>query len=310
MPQISVIIPFHNRIEWTKDAIKSVLAQTFQDFEIIVVDDGSSNNYAEEIKDIDKRILYIRQEPKGPSSARNAGLRAASGEFVAFLDSDDIFLPPKLEVQYKIMKENSQVLLSHTSYTLMDEDKRLGITVSTGFFTGQVYPRILGLCPIATPTVMLRRDAIQGIYFNEDVDVAEDILFWTEISRRSEIVSIEEPLTLVRLHGKNSAYDPDKQLLGIKNLINLGVLPHTDISWRTRNHILCELYAYAGIVHFKKKEYFRGVIATVKAFFLSPAFFLEKTLNSPVYYFYKIVRIIIPASVRSWLGEMRKSKKK
>ena len=115
-PTVSVVIPFRNRIEWLGEAVQSVLDQTYDDFEVIVIDDGSDELEASQLGFKDGRIRYVRQDHKGRSTARNRGIGMSRGLFVAFLDSDDLFLPSKLERQVALMKENPICLLSHTSY--------------------------------------------------------------------------------------------------------------------------------------------------------------------------------------------------
>lgn len=97
MSTVSVIIPFYNRVKWLREAVHSVFVQTYQDFEVILVDDGSSESLDELAELKDERIRYVRQQNKGPSAARNAGLDLAHGRYIAFLDADDIFWPMKLE---------------------------------------------------------------------------------------------------------------------------------------------------------------------------------------------------------------------
>lgn len=103
-PQVSVIIPTYNRAYCLAEAIESVLSQTFQDFELIVVDDGSTDATARIICSYKERLRYIRQDNAGVSAARNAGIRAATGDWIAFLDSDDQWLPEKLAVQIEALR--------------------------------------------------------------------------------------------------------------------------------------------------------------------------------------------------------------
>jgi len=223
MVKVSVVIPFYNRIDWTKEAINSVLSQTFQDFEIIVIDDGSEEEYKSEIEELDSRIIYLRQENRGVSAARNVGIRHSSGEFIAFLDSDDLFLPEKLQIQISVMEEHPNILLSHTSYNQVDHRRDLLQVIHSGSFTGNVYPEILALCPIATPTVMLRRALLGSLEFCEEIRIGEDLLLWSQISKRSAIIGIDIPLTNVRIHGKNAAMDSEKHLERLSNIAKYGL---------------------------------------------------------------------------------------
>jgi len=216
MSFISVVIPYYNRADWLKTAVGSVLAQTFPDFEVIVVDDGS-----EELPRFldgagDPRIRYVRQEHRGASAARNHGIRLARGKYVAFLDADDLFLPEKLEVQVGRMEARPDVPLSHTSYRRMDAVGNDLEEIRSGTFGGWVYPGIVTRCPIATPTVMVRRETLaqQGFAFEESVRIGEDVILWIDVARRHEILGIDRTLTKVRVHGRNAFSDPEAQYRG------------------------------------------------------------------------------------------------
>ena len=259
MPEVSVIIPFQNRIEWTKEAIQSILRQTYQDFEIILVDDGSAINYQNEIEMMDARIIYLRQLKQGPSCARNTGMGNAHGQFIVFLDSDDTFYENKLEIQVGVMRANPAVLLSHTSYTLMDVYGTEVKQVNSGQFTGWVYPAIFANCPIATPTVMLRKDALEYAKFEEKIDLAEDALFWSKVAKKSTVLGIPRYLSRVRIHGSNAKYDYDKQLKGQMNLIQFGINADPDIKPGQRKILFAEIYWGFWSIYKKKRQYIKAL---------------------------------------------------
>lgn len=121
MPQVSVIIPTYNRARYVTEAIDSVLAQTYQDYEVIVIDDGSTDNTREVLEPYMDRIRYIRQENAGVSAARNRGIGEAQGQWLAFLDSDDIWLPEKLESHTAFIVEHANVCL-HATGMLLQRD--------------------------------------------------------------------------------------------------------------------------------------------------------------------------------------------
>ena len=218
-PAVSVVVPFRDRIAWLAEAVASVRIQTFGDFEIILVDDGSEEPpaFLEGLRD--DRIRLIRQERAGAAAARNTGIRAASGTYVAFLDSDDLFLPRKLEVQVDRMESRPDIVLSHTSYRRMDAAGNDLEEVRSGAFGGRVYPEIVSCCPIATPTVMARRSVCRDARFEESVDVGEDVILWARIARDHEILGIDDCLTKARIHGRNAILDPDRQFRGNRNIL-------------------------------------------------------------------------------------------
>lgn len=219
--KVSVIIPFYNRLDWTVQSIDSVLKQTYTNFEIILVDDGSTEiiNFPDYIKN-DSRIKYFKLENSGPSRARNYGMTVSEGEYIAFLDSDDLFLPEKLEKQISFMEENDEVCFSHTSYILMDKNNSYIKTIDSGEFCGSVYPKIINSCPVATPTVMIRKDLANKFRFPETIRIGEDNIFWIQIARKYDIWGLIEPLTKVRKHDSNAAYDMGKLVEGRLNILN------------------------------------------------------------------------------------------
>lgn len=216
MTLVSVVIPYFNRADWLKLAVESVLSQTYENLEVIVVDDGSDDRpaFLEAVRD--GRVRYVRQAHRGASAARNQGLRLARGTYIAFLDADDVYLPEKLEVQVARMEAEPEIAWSHTSYWRMDAGGNNVEEIRSGAFRGEVYPEIVRRCPIATPTVMIRRDALAplGIVFDERVKISEDTILWIEIARYHRLMGIDRSLTKVRLHGRNAYSDPVAQYLG------------------------------------------------------------------------------------------------
>jgi glycosyltransferase involved in cell wall biosynthesis len=132
IPGISVIIPTYNRAQLVTKAIESVLAQTYHDYEIIVVDDGSTDNTREVLEPYMNRIKYLYQENLGPSAARNAGIRASRGEWIAFLDSDDRWLPEKLTQQIEYLQQTGlQICFTNSYYDFGDETKNKNKNLDT-----------------------------------------------------------------------------------------------------------------------------------------------------------------------------------
>ncbi|MCC8467389.1 MAG: glycosyltransferase [Rickettsia endosymbiont of Eriopis connexa] len=216
--KVSVIIPVYNRINWTIEAIESVLAQTHENFEVLVIDDGSTEDISEltEICKKDKRIKYFRKENEGPAAARNLGIKNALGEYIAFLDSDDLFMPSKIEVQLRFMAENDR-LFSHTSYQKTDEQGKYISSIDSGTFFGQLFPQIISYCPIAMPTVMGRTSLFQQNLFPENIRSGEDCCVWISIASKNLIGGINKELSKVRITSTNTFLDPKKYSEGLIN---------------------------------------------------------------------------------------------
>jgi glycosyltransferase involved in cell wall biosynthesis len=214
-PTVSVIIPTYNRYKFLGEAIQSVLDQTFASYEIIVVDDGSSDDSRSLVKrfaEQSDRIHYHYQDNQGVSVARNFGISKAKGKYIAFLDSDDLFLSTKLEKQAKYLQENPAVGMVYSSFITIDEHSNYTAT-HTANASGYIYRELLYNCKIATPTVMLKRyvlDKIGG--FDTSMILAEDIDLWIRVAEHFEIQAITEPLIKVREFPGNTFRD-HKQIL-------------------------------------------------------------------------------------------------
>jgi glycosyltransferase involved in cell wall biosynthesis len=170
-PEISVIIPTYNRAACISNTIASVLSQTYKNYEIIVVDDGSADKTRESLEPYMDRIRYIYQDNRGVSAARNAGILAASGNWVAFLDSDDEWLPTKLEKQYQLIKNNPSIIASATNAAIVIP-KKSDINVfdirnvhlkSVGIILDdRPLKLIMNLQPF-TSTLMVRRETLMNM---------------------------------------------------------------------------------------------------------------------------------------------------
>jgi glycosyltransferase involved in cell wall biosynthesis len=216
---ISVVIPFYNRIGWAVEAIRSVQVQTHQQFEILLIDDGSTDDLGAllDVVRLDSRIKYIRQDNAGPAKARNNGVKHATGRYIAFLDSDDLFCPEKLEVQLKYMEENV-FALSHTSYDRVDLEGNLIGFISSGQMKGNVFSGILTCCPIAMPTVMGRAGLFRDNPFPEQFEIGEDVCLWISLASRHELGGLDLALSKVRVGPETAALNASKQAIGLNNI--------------------------------------------------------------------------------------------
>jgi glycosyltransferase involved in cell wall biosynthesis len=203
-PKVTVIIPTYNRAHLIKRAIKSVLNQTFQDFEIIVVDDGSTDNTEEVVKSFnDLRIKYIKhQKNLGASAARNTGIKNSKGEYIAFLDSDDEWLPEKLEKQMryfkKIEKRRGKLGLVYCDSIWCDEEGRK-IAVSNQIWKpkeGWVFKELLKNCFISTASVVICREdvLIKVGLFDRKFTQSQDYELWIRLSTFYPIAYLNLPL--------------------------------------------------------------------------------------------------------------------
>lgn len=219
--RISIIMPFFNRISLVVQSIHSVLAQTYSNWELIMINDGST-------EDISPILYLTQQDPRlklytimhqGTSYARNIGLFNATGSYIAFLDSDDLFKPTKLEKQLQFMLIH-QYAFCHTSYERIDIDGYYLSTQDTGTLNGHVFTTLIRGCAIATPTVMVKTDAIRDKSFITHYTVSEDICFWMDVAFEYELGGIPEALSEVRFTPLTTANDPAKCIQGRANQID------------------------------------------------------------------------------------------
>ncbi|MDP3704046.1 MAG: glycosyltransferase [Candidatus Omnitrophota bacterium] len=205
MPTVSVITPTYNRAALVREAIESILAQTFADWEAVVVDDGSTDSTPEILRDYarrDPRIRVARQNNQGLTAARNHGLRLAQGEFIAFLDDDDLWLPEKLHVQVAFMRTHPQAALSYSRFYLLGS--RNGGQPVYPKRPGMTYRELVQGNFIQVPTVMVRRNGLDAVgEFSPAYRGAQDFDLWLRIARRYPIGFIDQPLACYRKHGAN-----------------------------------------------------------------------------------------------------------
>jgi glycosyltransferase involved in cell wall biosynthesis len=200
MPKVSVIIPTYNRSGFLEEAVESVFSQDFKDFELIVVDDGSSDDTRDMIGRYSERLIYIYQERQGVSCARNKGIRFSSGEYIAFLDSDDKWLEKKLSFQLEFFMLNPHALICHTEEIWIRRGIRVNPMKKHKKCSGMIYERVLPLCIISPSSVMIKRELFFNRlgFFDESFPVCEDYEMWLRIAARYPIYLIEKPLVIKR----------------------------------------------------------------------------------------------------------------
>ena len=201
MAKISVIIPTFNRIDTLPRAVSSVLDQTFTDIELWIVDDGSTDATADWVQnellreDREIQCHYLRSNNKGVSHARNLGLQASQSEWVAFLDSDDEWLPNKLESQIRFAEENPEIKVIHGEEIWIRNGVRVNPMKKHQKQGGRIFDRCIELCCISPSTVMIHRSVFKEVgNFKEDYPVCEDYDLWLRISALYEVGFIETPV--------------------------------------------------------------------------------------------------------------------
>jgi glycosyltransferase involved in cell wall biosynthesis len=199
IPVVSVIIPVFNRSLQVKEAIDSVLAQTYEDFELIVIDDGSTDRVQEELQCYYDRINYLRQENRGVSSARNRGIAEAKGDLIAFLDSDDLWQPAKLSVQVDFFNKHSDALICQTEEIWIRNGRRVNPKNRHKKPSGMIFEPSLSLCLVSPSAVMMKKELFEKVgCFDETLPACEDYDLWLRVGCRYPVYLIDKPLTIKR----------------------------------------------------------------------------------------------------------------
>lgn len=279
---VSVIIPTRNSEKYIGEAIESVVAQTYQHLDIIIVDDGSIDNTKEIIKKFIKsypdKITFTSQKNLGPSSARNKGIVCSKGEYIAFLDSDDIWLKEKLELQIKALNL-SKAGLVYTDYYV--EELLTGansINHCVTFSRNKFKELFLLQNPVFTSTVLVKRECLKKVgSFDESLHVAEDWDLWLRLFKEYDFVRVPVPLVRQRVRKNSQSSEPEKNLSN--DLLFLSKIFSecgTDIKKNQRSKAYSYRYYSAAIAYKDSKKRLEAAKYFYKAFCLFPFGLLKK----------------------------------
>lgn len=219
-PLVSVIIPVHNGAQYVHDAIQSALAQDYSPLEVIAVDDGSTDATPQILARFAGRIHCLRQENLGAAAARNAAIRVARGEYLAFLDADDVWFPDKLRRQVAYLQSHPEVRLLFSRWRLWSGERAHeppppgeaqpggGERVNPEH-CGWIYNELLLDCVVHTTTVVMRRELVEKIgLFDEGLRRGQDYDYWLRASRVTPFHQLDAALSAYRLHATNSTWRP------------------------------------------------------------------------------------------------------
>lgn len=253
-PNVSVIIPVYGAEKYVADTLRSVLAQTYSDFEVLIVDDGCLDRSVEICQQFDDpRIKIIRQENRGLAGARNTGIRHAQGKYLGFLDADDLWLPTKLEKHVRHLDTAPQVGLSFSYSMFIDEEGQPNGIYQIPTRIKNITP-VYALCrnPVGNGSTVIARQAtfkaieyqddrygkMEARYFDEDFRQAEDLECWTRIATHTnwETEGIPEALTLYRVSSSGLSANAMKQYEAIERAIDKNCDSAPEVLGPHRNH--------------------------------------------------------------------------
>ena len=260
MPLISVIIPTYNRAALLEEAVRSVFQQTLRDLEIIVVDDGSFDETSGVLRRLKREscsgpgtlpIVLLRQDHRGmPGQVRNFAAASASGEYLAFLDCDDLWKPEKLARQIGLFEENPDLRITHTRETWLRQEKEVSQKGQKHRREGDVFEDALEKCIIGPSTAMMKRSLYEEFGgFREDLEIAEDYEFWLRITASHLVGYIDQPLTVKRAGewdqlSSKYGYIEIFRIQALRGLVDRNFFPGS--KGKTARQVLsrkCEIYA-------------------------------------------------------------------
>lgn len=223
LPKVSVILPTYNRARTLETAIDSVLEQDYPNIELIVIDDGSTDNTPQVLAGYNGRVTLISQPNKGVSAARNAGIKKSRGELIALLDSDDAWTSEKISCQVEFFNSHPEAMICQTEEIWIRNHHRVNPKAKHKKPSGMIFEPSLKLCLVSPSAVMMRKALfeIKGL-FDETFTVCEDYDLWLRISHDTPVFLIEKSCTIK--HGGHpdqlsSRHSQDRYR--IKSLINI-----------------------------------------------------------------------------------------
>lgn len=282
MPAVSVIIPTYNAGAYITEAIESVFKQTYKDFEVIICDDGSTDNTEKVLESYGTQIRYILQKNKGPASARNIGIKDAKGEYIAFLDADDIWLPEKLELQMnEIKKSNFIGLVTCGRYVLCENLATEIFQPKIRDFDKQRLLKALVMRNIigGGSSVLVRKRCFDMVgLFDEQLLVSEDTDMWFRICKKFEARCIEKPLLKYREFSGSQSYYAEKnlesQLLYIEKVFSDKGLR---LNAYLKSKAISERFFCAAWSSIEARDYHKARKYILRSLFANPVYFISKT---------------------------------
>lgn len=227
LPTVSAVIPSYNYGHFVTEAVDSVLAQTYEPgVEVVVVDDGSKDDTRERIKKYDGRVRYIFQENRGLSGARNTGIRAATGEWVALLDADDLWHPEKTALQMRIATEQGFDVIGSPGKRFMpehlDQDPPIRRFAAPDFFTGSHF---------SSSTTIIKRRCFDSVgFFDETLRSVEDRDMWLRLAAKFSVGGIDSPCAMHRMHTGQMSRNAGRMLSNFERCLDTFFSAHPQFS--------------------------------------------------------------------------------
>jgi len=258
---VSVIITTYNNKNGVKEAIDSVLSQTYKDIEIIVVDDGSIDDTEDFLKDyIQKRkIIFKRQENKGVSSARNVGFQLSKGEYINFLDGDDTLNPEKIKAQVEFLKNHPDISVVYCDSDIIINNKKMDFTYKelVGSFSGEVLNNLLERNFIALHSALTKREAIKEVgLFDESLRHAEDYDLWIRIANSHKYSFIDKPMVIYKKNAKGLSSNVKNQCYSVIKVLKKNLPKNKNSKKYLTKYYYSAAIDMLSVKDFKSAKYF------------------------------------------------------
>ncbi|MFA6339053.1 MAG: glycosyltransferase family 2 protein [Candidatus Paceibacterota bacterium] len=247
-PKVTVLMPVYNSEKYLREAIDSILNQTFKDFEFLIINDGSTDKSSEIIKSYkDSRIRLIENlENLGMADNFNKGIELAQGEYVVRMDSDDISLPNRIETQVDFMDKNSEIGVCG-SWIKTIKNSKIGHAIKYLNDSEEIKSNLLFHTSLAHPSTIIRKEAItkNNLRYEKKYDPADDYALWTQVSKITKISNIQKVLLFYRVHQKNITNTKEEQRKNNVTLIQENLLKDFGIKYNNE-----ELHTHRAISNF------------------------------------------------------------
>ncbi|MDE2598525.1 MAG: glycosyltransferase [Rhodocyclaceae bacterium] len=299
LPLVSVVIPVRNGKEYIDEALHSVLAQDYGNLEIIVVDDGSTDDDYDRLAQIDPCIRVVHLEGRGVSFARNTGMRQSGGRYIAFLDADDIWFPGKLAAQIRYLERHPDVGVIFGGFLKWTSDDSGHFPPASALSSdcshleranpersGWLYHRLLMGLLVGMNTAVIRREIYEWLGgFREDMRIGEDYDFWLRASRTTQMHALDGDVALYRIHAQSAMHKLDDEnylgrlLLNTVERYSLNNLDGSLLKEKTFHRRVAMTYFNHGYAH-----YWHGKIAVARRAFAYSLRHGGRRLRSGVYW--------------------------
>lgn len=221
-PRVSVIIPVYNGENYIRHAVQSVVDQTYPNLEIIVVDDGSTDNTRNLVTNDFPSVLYVYQKNQGAAAARNLGIKKSTGEYLAFLDSDDIWLPEKITRQMEAIAKDPEIKIIHTNIKVKVDGQMQDTVYPTDHQAGRMFDNLLlQRGSVVCSTLLLHRECIEKVgYFDEELRTAEDVHLFLRLAYYYDFHFLNDALT-IKVHHESNLTNINNAYFGFGTLLAL-----------------------------------------------------------------------------------------